>query len=185
MSPAHRSGAACDVRKALGEREAVARVGDHLLREAAVDVIAGEARLGAEVLPPAQAVPAAAARPGEPRDPDRGPASNRVTPSPSPLDRPHDLMAEHERHVRSRKLTVQDVEVGPADAARVDGNAHRSRARLGAWQLALLESLADACEDDRSHSGRPGAGLESYDRTARVKVETSVDLGAAHRPPIR
>src|SRR5205085_4547202 len=59
-----------DVRVSLRDREAEARVGDRVLGVAAVEVVAGEARSVAEVLPAAQAVAALAARPAEPRDAD-------------------------------------------------------------------------------------------------------------------
>ena len=109
------------VRKAVGQREAVALVGDRLLREAAVDVVAGEARLGAEVLPPAQAVVAAAAGPGEPRHSEPLSHGKPLRALPQRAYGPDDLMAEHERHVRSPELAVQDVEIGAAHAAGVHG----------------------------------------------------------------
>src|SRR5205085_5173972 len=55
---------------ALRDRKAEALVGDGVLRVAAVEVVAGEARGVAEVLAPARAVAAGAVRPAEPRDAD-------------------------------------------------------------------------------------------------------------------
>ena len=76
---------------AVGEGEAEARVGDGVLREAAVDVAAGEARALAQVLAPGAAERALAARPAQPRHADAPPVAG---------DGPDDLVAEHPRRAR-------------------------------------------------------------------------------------
>src|SRR5438093_1571369 len=53
------------VRVAIGERKAVALVGDRQLRVSAVDLVPGESRLVAEILPPRAAVFANAAGPAQ------------------------------------------------------------------------------------------------------------------------
>jgi len=58
------------IRIPLGDWEAEALVRDGFLGKAAVDVVAGEAGAVTEVLAPAAAVAALAARPAEPRDSD-------------------------------------------------------------------------------------------------------------------
>ena len=70
----------CDLQVgvALGQREAVALVGDRQLRVAAVDVPPGEARAVTQVLAAAQAVAAAPARPAEPGDADARPDARRL-----------------------------------------------------------------------------------------------------------
>jgi len=45
--------------------------------------------------------------------------------------RPDDLVPEHERQLRPSQLSVDDVEVGSADAARVDVQTHLSCPGLG------------------------------------------------------
>ena len=59
-----------EVRVAVGDREAEARVGDRVLGEAAVEVAAGEARAVAQVLAAGAAVAARAAGPAQPRHAD-------------------------------------------------------------------------------------------------------------------
>ena len=79
--PGHRVGAVADQPGAqqrrrvhvvvrVGQREDVARVGDRVFRVAAVALIAGEARVGAEVLAARSAVVASAAGAAEPRHAD-------------------------------------------------------------------------------------------------------------------
>src|SRR5439155_15793183 len=101
-------------RIALGYREGEALVGGREHGEAAVALVAGEAREVAEVLAPRAAIAALAAGPAEPGDADpvaRGEAL-------SPLHHaPDDLVPWHERQVRLGQLAVDHVQVGPADAA--------------------------------------------------------------------
>ena len=70
------------VREAVREREAESLVGDRLLGEAAVDVVAGEPRPVTEVLAAARAVTATAARPGEPWNADPLPRARTASPPP-------------------------------------------------------------------------------------------------------
>ena len=70
--PAQSSGATCLVREGRGKRVRE-RLGHlHALRVAAVHVVAREARVAAQVLVAAEAVPARAARLVQPGDPDAG-----------------------------------------------------------------------------------------------------------------
>ena len=98
-----------------GNREAEALVGDAQLREAAVEVVAGEAGPVAEVLLPALAVRADTARPAEPGDADSG---TRREASGALEHLADDLVTGHEWQLRMRELAVEDVQVGTADAAR-------------------------------------------------------------------
>lgn len=52
----------------------------------------------------------------EPSDPD-APAEERLRARPRPGDRPHDLMAGNHAGLPDRQLPLDDVKVGPADAA--------------------------------------------------------------------
>ena len=68
-------------------------------------------------------------------------------------------MAGDERQLRARQLAVDDVQVGPADAAREDAQQHLARPRLRHGQVAQLERLALRLEDHRAHGPivRPGS----------------------------
>ena len=68
MRPAQSSGAACGRRIAGRDGKGEALVGHGVLGEAAVEVVAGELGVVAEVLPAAQAVAAGAAGPAQPGD---------------------------------------------------------------------------------------------------------------------
>ena len=143
-----------EIRVAVGNREAEALVGDRVLRVAAVERVAGEARVVAEVLAPRPAVAARAAGPAQPRHADplarrearRRPGRRR--------DRADDLVAQHQRQLRLGQLAVDDVQVGAADAA----GAHLERdlpgpgLRLG--ELGFLQRQADAGEEHGAHLRR-------------------------------
>jgi len=131
-----------DVRVPLRDREAEARVGDRVLGVAAVEVVAGEARSVAEVLPAAQAVAALAARPAEPRDAD-APAGRLVDAD--------DLVAGHERQLRVGQLAVDDVQVGAADPAGADADEQLAGLGLRLGELGRLEPRALRSQDHRPH----------------------------------
>src|SRR5207247_10392400 len=103
---------------ALGNRKAEALVGDGVLGVAAVEVVAGEPGLVAEILAPARAVAAAAVRPSQPGDAQT--AAARL------LDA-DDLVARNERELRARPLSVDDVQVCAADPARQHADAQPTR----------------------------------------------------------
>ena len=89
-------------------------VGDSPFGVAAVDVVAGEAGLVAEVLATRRAVTARAARPAEPGDAEAS----------AVLRDPDDLVARDERQLRARELAVDDVEIGPADTTGLHLQQH-------------------------------------------------------------
>ena len=123
------------------DREAEALVGDRPFRVAAVEVVAGEARPLAEVLPPGAAVAALPARPAEPRHAE--PAAV--------LGLADDLVAGNERQLRPGQLTVHDVQIRPADAAGAHPEEHLPRRGLGHRQLLLAERLARRMQHHRPH----------------------------------
>jgi len=73
-------------------------------------------------------------------------------------------VARHERQCRVRQLAVDDVEVGAADAARVDLEEHLVRARPRLRQLGLAKWLSRRIEDHGPH------GADSRSVSARGKV---------------
>ena len=141
-----------EVRVARRHGEAVALVCDRLLREPAVDVVPGEACVVAEVLAPAEAIAAAAARPGEPGDADTLPDCESGHAFADGVHRADDLMPEDERQLRPRQLAVDDVKIGTADAAGQDVEPNGARAGLRTHEIALDERLTHSCEDHRSHA---------------------------------
>jgi hypothetical protein len=109
-----------EILEPVGNRKAEALVRDAPLRVAAVDVVAGEARVVAEVLAAAAAVAAGAVRPREPRDAE----------PPAVVRDADDLVPEGQRQLRPVELAVDDVEIGPADPAGEHAQQHLSRRRV-------------------------------------------------------
>jgi hypothetical protein len=48
-------------------------------------------------------------------------------------------MPEHERKLRRRQLAISNVQVGPADTTRRDGNPDVALTQLGAWKFPRLK----------------------------------------------
>jgi hypothetical protein len=134
-----------------GQREAVALVRHDPLRVPAVQVIPGELRLLAEVLPPRAAVAARPVRPAEPRDTDPVPRGEPIRSGAGPDHTADDLMAGRQRQLRLGELPVDDVEVGPADAA--GGDLERDLTTTGLWigQLPLDQRRTKGFEHHRAH----------------------------------
>ena len=122
MIPAQRSGAAVEVREAGGQLVDEVRRGDDVLREAAVGGPAGELRSRR------RGSRARSGRSGRRRT--SGEASRRrrasrgasVTPAPDLGDRADDLVPRRDRRLPDGELSLDDVQVGPADAARRDAD---------------------------------------------------------------
>ena len=123
------------LRVAIGWRqlEAVARVGDGVLGIAAVDLVAGEARVVAEILLAAAAIEARAVGRAEPRHADAVADGEALDARAERRDLADDLVAENERQLGMRQLAVDDVQIGAAHAAGRDldedlvrpGHGHR------------------------------------------------------------
>src|SRR5438093_3140662 len=99
----------------------VARISDAILRVAAVDRVAGEARVIAKILATGRAVMTTFIRPSEPRDAHALAAR---------VDHARDLMARNERQLRLRELAVHDVKVGATHGTRFDPNQDLALFRL-------------------------------------------------------
>ena len=142
------------VRVAVGDREAEALVGDRDLGVAAVDVVAGELRVVAEVLAAAAAVAALAVGPAEPRHPDPLARGELLRPLPRLAHHADDLVAHHQRQLRLGEVAVEDVEVGAADAAGADLELDLAGTGGGVGQLSQPERLPLPLEDHRPHRSR-------------------------------
>src|SRR5205814_4084567 len=108
---------------------------------AAVDRVAGESRVVAEVLAIAAAVDADAVRPAEPRNADAFPVFSTTD----------DLVAEDQRQFWIRKFAVDDVQIGATDGAAGDLDENLTGFRYGNGNVAQRELLF---ENHRSHESR-------------------------------
>ena len=127
------------------DRKAVAAIGHGVLRVSAVDGVAGELCVVAQILAAGSAVRANAARPREPRN-----AEARVRRF---LD-PDDLMSGNERQLRIAQLAIDDMEVGSADRAAFDTEKKLLRVRFRHRQLGELERFAGFAQDHGVHARR-------------------------------
>ena len=108
----------------LGQRKTVGRVGDGMGRIAAIARVAGEERIVAQIFARAQtvgAMPAGMAKPG-----NADPLSKRETghARTDRLDAPDDFVAWNDRKLRLGQFAVDDMEIGAANAARLDLEPH-------------------------------------------------------------
>jgi hypothetical protein len=60
-------------------------------------------------------------------------------------------MAEHHGELGRVDLVIAQMEVGPADCARLDRQDELTRSGFGVGQRPLLQRLTGALEHDRSH----------------------------------
>ena len=139
-----------------GEGEAVALVGDAVVAVAAVQGVAGEARVRAQVLPAAPTIAAGAAGPAEPGDADALPFGEAIHTRAERRDAPHNLVPRHHRQPGLREIAVHHVEVGAADAAGRDTDQDFARTRLGNGPLLRGERGSIAAINHGAHGGSPG-----------------------------
>ena len=156
MRPAQSSGAEWASSRVAGEGEAVALVGDAVFAVAAVQGVAGEARVRAQVLPAAPAIAAGAAGPAEPGDADSLSFGEPPYARAERRNVPHDLVSRHDRELRLGEVAVHHVEVGAADPAGRDANQDFPRAGLRHRSLLRGERGAVAAIDHGAHGGSPG-----------------------------
>ncbi len=129
-------------------------IGHGTLGEAAVDVIPGELGLVAQVLAAAQAVATAAAGPAQPGNAyplAHGGGRDALTQG---VDRAHDLVTENERQLGMLQLAVENVQVGPADAARVNLDPHLSRPGRGCAHPRHPQRASGGFKKHRPHEVR-------------------------------
>ncbi|ABA51266.1 hypothetical protein BURPS1710b_A1017 [Burkholderia pseudomallei 1710b] len=135
---------------------AKARVGDRALRIAAVDRVAGEAGRIAQVLAAARAVRAMAARAPEPRHADTLADRETLRERAERGHRADDLVPRNHRPLRIAQIAVDDVQIGPAHAARVHVDQQLPRRRHGVRQLGFAQPRRAAVEYHRAHQRAPG-----------------------------
>jgi hypothetical protein len=108
------------VLEAVGNRKTEPLIRDRPLGVPAIDVVSGEARKVAKVLAAGRAVPALATRPAQPRNAQPAPVIGLAD----------DLVAGDQRHLRAVELPVDDVQIGPANAAGEHAKQHLTVFRL-------------------------------------------------------
>ena len=149
-----------------GDVVEVARRNDDMAREAAVLVGPDRAALGAEVAPSGATGITRVAREvvGLECDP---PPDVRLGAGPAPDDHAADLMAHDDRR-SARELVILDVQVGAADAGRLDRDEDLAGAGHGRGHLADVDMAAPGGElHEAAHRAGRCAGSEVSDRAAR------------------
>src|SRR5688572_10201690 len=134
------------------QRETIAFVRKRVFGISAVQVIAGKARVIAEILAAARAVGARAASAAEPGHADALTGCEALRFRYSLDYFADDLMSEDERKLVSRELAVGDVKVGAADATREHADQHLPRSRLRTHELGSNELGARAFEQHGAHT---------------------------------
>src|SRR5205823_7696092 len=119
----------------LGQCKTEAFVGDAKLGIAAVDVIAGEARVHAKVLETAAAESAGLVDRAKPGDADAITSRKPLRALAGRLDPADDHVTDHERKLGFAQLTVDDVEVGATNRADRDTNQDLAASRHRGGQL--------------------------------------------------
>src|SRR6185436_7365667 len=139
------------IRKAIGDREAEALVRHGALGIAAIDVIAGELRVLAQVLAARAAVTAGAVGAAEPGDAYPVTGRKAVGARPRFEDRSDDLVPEDQRQLRLVQLSVEDVQVRAADAAHRDVDQDLAVGGRRLRELTLRQRLTRSLEHHRAH----------------------------------
>ena len=140
-----------DVVKRRIDREAIALVGDGELGVAAVDLVAGEPGVVAQVFLARAAIRADAAGPAEPRHPD--PVADREPVRPLPC-RDHvadDLVPQDQRQFRVWQLAVDHMQIGAADRAGPHRDEHLPRRGMRFRQRGRGERVAGGRQQLRAH----------------------------------
>jgi hypothetical protein len=68
-----------------------------------------------------------------------------------PGDHANNLMAQHERQLGPRQLSIDDMQIGAAHRARADLDQDFARARTGNWNFGRAEQLPLNVKDHRFH----------------------------------
>ena len=154
--PGAEQGCSLGVAPVAAHGQAVALVGDAVVAIAAVTRVAGEERVGAQVLPPAPAIAAGAAGPAEPGDADALTLAESLDARAEGRNSPHDLVPRHDRKPGLGEIAVHHVEIGAADAADRDPDQNFAGAGLGNRPLLQGKRSTVAAINHGPHDGRVG-----------------------------
>ena len=154
--PGAEQGCSLGVAPVAAHGQAVALVGDAVVAIAAVPRVAGEERVGAQVLPPAPAIAAGAAGPAEPGDADALPIAEALDTRAQGRNSAHDLVPRHDRKPGLGEVAVHHVEIGAANTADRDPDQNFAGAGLGNRPLLQGKRSAVAAINHGPHGGRVG-----------------------------
>ena len=149
--PGAEEGGCVGVAVAVGNAQAEAKVGEHEVLVAPVEVAAGEPRLVAEVLLAGMAEAAAPAGAAEPRHADPLADLEAIGLRPHFRHLADDLVAGHHRIAADRQFPVDKMEVGAADPAGQHADEHLCRSRLRNLTFLEAELLARPPDHHRPH----------------------------------
>src|SRR5262249_39962971 len=136
-----------DGRERRLQAEGEGLVGDGHLGVAAGELVAGEARVRAEVLTARLTEAALSAGPAEPGEAGALADGESARAGADRDDLADALMAEDQRQRRLGELTVDDVEVGATDAAGEDAEQDLSGTGERLGNLGLLERLLGSAKE--------------------------------------
>lgn len=128
------------------------RVGHGVFGVTAIQCVAGELRVVAEVLALGTAKTALPSCPAQPRDAD---ALARLETRDTFAQRRHapdDFMPRHQRQLGLRQRAINNVQIRPAHGARADLHQHLAYARRRYRQFSQPEPLPRLTENHRTHS---------------------------------
>lgn len=171
-----------EIIEALGNSEAIARVGKTMRRKATILGKAGEPRPVTQIFAPRRAIAASPASVPEPGDPDALPTGEIGHGCAERFDHAHDLMARNDRQ-RAVNVSVSNVQIGPAHAAGTDRDAHLPRAghRYGAFDHPKW--MARGIKLHRLHVARPIRHRGSKGAGVRGDVCSAAAEAPTLRPP--
>ena len=154
--PGAEQGCSLGVAPVAAHGQAVALVGDAVVAIATVTRVAGEERVGAQVLPPAPAIAAGAAGPAEPGDADALTLAESLDARAQGRNSAHDLVPRHDRKPGLGEVAVHHVEIGAANTADRDPDQNFAGAGLGNRPLLQGKRSAVAAINHGPHAGRVG-----------------------------
>ena len=135
----------------FAQAKSIACVGDRVGRVAAVSRVAGEDRPVAKIFPLAHAIGADAAGRSKPGNADPLSKFQTFDVRAERIDSPDDFMARNDRELRVRQLAIDNMEIGPADAACFHPDPKLARAGDGIGQFLEDQRPARFVQDHAKH----------------------------------
>ena len=140
-----------DVGVTRRQRKAISRVGDDVFGVTGVKPISRIARFATEVLPAGRTKYAMFATRAEPRHADAGAYAVLGDARTASNDCSDNLMSGNHREFGVAKLSVDEMQIGPAHPAGVNRDKHLSGLRHGNGQSRSAQRLTDRIEQHRVH----------------------------------
>jgi hypothetical protein len=131
--------------------KSIARIGDRVGRITAIARVAREDRPVAKVFPLACTIGTDSAGRSKPRNADPLTNLTVIHVRAERIDAPDDLMPWNDRELRVWQFAINDVEIGPADAASLDPDPKLARAGNGIGQFLENQWRAYFVQDHAEH----------------------------------